>query len=170
MQIKKTKFAGVWEIYQNRFKDKRGYFFESFNKKKFNKLVKKNYNFVQDNISLSKKMVFRGFHLQTKPFEQAKIVQVLSGEILDIILDLRKNSKTFGKIIKIYLSEKNNKQIFIPEGLAHGFLSLKDNTKILYKTSNFYSKKNEVTICYNDPNINLDLNKKLILSKKAKNG
>ena len=146
------------------FFDERGFFFESWNEKSFINTLKKNTKFfdfnnaivfVQDNQSLSKKNILRGLHYQVKPFDQGKLVSCIRGEIFDVIVDLRKESKTFGKWAGIYLSEENFKQIWIPSGFAHGFYSLKDHTRVLYKTTNFWSKDSERTILWNDPSINI---------------
>ena len=120
--MKRKSLKGVIVISQVEFKDNRGSFIENFNSKKFKALVRKDINFVQDNLSTSKKGVFRGLHFQHK-FPQAKLVSVISGEILDIVVDLRKFSKSFGDWAAFKISSKNKKQIFIPEGFAHGFLS-----------------------------------------------
>ena len=143
---------------------------ESFNSKRFNNSLKNNINFVQDNLSISKKGVFRGLHFQYQ-FPQAKLVSVLSGEILDIVVDLRKSSKTFGDWCAIQVSSKNNKQIFIPEGFAHGFLALKNDTKVFYKVSDFWNSKDEFTLKYNDEKINIELPfEPILISEKDKNG
>lgn len=146
------------------FFDERGFFFESWNERSFINTLKENtkffdlnssITFVQDNQSLSKKNILRGLHYQIKPFDQGKLVSCIKGEIFDVIVDLRKESKTFGKWAGIYLSEKNFNQIWIPSGFAHGFYSLKDQTRVLYKTTNFWNKDSERTILWNDPNINI---------------
>ena len=133
-----------------------------------------NENFKQENISYSKKKyTFRGIHFQTYPKAQSKLITVLSGEIIDIIVDLRKNSKTFGKSIKILMNSKTISLLYIPKGFGHGFLTLKNETLIGYKVSNYYSPKNEKTLSINDDKIkiNLGVNKnKLIMSKKDMNG
>lgn len=172
MEKIKTKIKGVCEIIPDVYKDSRGYFLETFNNKKYNSKLKIKKPFLQDNLSVSKKNVFRGLHLQSKPFAQAKLVQVLEGSIMDYAVDIRLNSKTFGQFHKVLLSKKNKKQIFLPEGIAHGFLSLSNNTIVQYKASNFYSKDNEITLSPFDKDINLNLsnNKKLIISKKDKKG
>ena len=142
MQIIKTKLEGVVIVKTSQFKDQRGWFTESFNHKIFKFLKIK--NFVQDNISLSKKIyTFRGLHFQSKPYQQAKLIRVNQGAILDFVLDLRPNSKTYLQLITIKLDDQNNKQLFIPKGLAHGFLTLKPNTKVFYKVDQYYSKKHD---------------------------
>ena len=168
--MKREVLEGIVEITQKEFQDDRGSFMESFNSKQFNNSLKKNITFVQDNLSISKKGVFRGLHFQYE-FPQAKLVSVLSGEILDIVVDLRKSSKTFGDWCAFEISSKNNKQIFIPEGFAHGFLALQDDTKVFYKVSDFWNPKDEFTLKYNDKKINIELPfEPIIISEKDKNG
>jgi dTDP-4-dehydrorhamnose 3,5-epimerase len=116
------------------FEDERGFFFESFNQKKFNNAIGKEVNFVQDNHSKSKKGVLRGLHYQIAPFAQAKLLRVISGKIFDVVVDIRKDSPTFGKWVSENLSAKNKKQLWIPEGFAHGFLVLSEVAEIVYKT------------------------------------
>ena len=154
--MKREVLEGIVEITQKEFQDDRGSFMESFNSKHFNNSLKNNITFVQDNLSISKKGVFRGLHFQYE-FPQAKLVSVLSGEILDIVVDLRKSSETFGDWCTFEISSKNNKQIFIPEGFAHGFLALQDDTKVFYKVSDFWNPKDEFTLKYNDKKINIEL-------------
>ena len=155
--MKKNTLNGIIIIDSEEFKDSRGSFTENFNLKKFRKISKKRkINFVQDNLSISKKGVFRGLHFQHK-YPQAKLVSVLSGEILDIVVDLRKSSKSFGDWASYKISKKNKKQLFIPEGFAHGFLSLTNDTKVLYKVSDYWNSKDEYTLKYDDQKINLKL-------------
>lgn len=155
------------------FKDNRGYFYESYNKKnlKNNNILS---NFCQDNLSFSKdKYTLRGIHFQSKPNAQSKLLSVLKGKIIDIVVDLRKNSKTFGKYVKIKLSSNKKQFLFIPVGFGHGFCTLEKNTLISYKVDNHYSPKNEYTLSIfdNEINIKLGINKEnLILSKKDLNG
>tara|TARA_B100000900_G_scaffold87048_1_gene70670 strand:- start:2194 stop:2739 length:546 start_codon:yes stop_codon:yes gene_type:complete len=168
--MKREVLEGIVEITQKEFQDDRGSFMESFNSKHFNNSLKNNITFVQDNLSISKKGVFRGLHFQYE-FPQAKLVSVLSGEILDIVVDLRKSSKTFGDWCTFEISSKNNKQIFIPEGFAHGFLALQDDTKVFYKVSDFWNPKDEFTLKYNDKKINIELPfEPTLISEKDKNG
>ena len=168
--MKREVLEGIVEITQKEFQDDRGSFMESFNSKHFNNSLKNNITFVQDNLSISKKGVFRGLHFQYE-FPQAKLVSVLSGEILDIVVDLRKSSKTFGDWCSFEISNKNNKQIFIPEGFAHGFLALQDDTKVFYKVSDFWNPKDEFTLKYNDKKINIELPfEPILISEKDKNG
>ena len=151
---------------KKRITDKRGYFQELYNKNFF----LPNIHFVQDNYSFSKKKnTFRGFHYQEEPFSQSKLVFVIKGEILDLAIDLRNNSKTFMKTFKFKISDVDNKLLFIPNGFAHGFLTLKDDTEVFYKVDNFYSKKHERGINVKDPKFNFfskGILNKLILSKK----
>ena len=146
MIIKKTFISGLKIIKSKRYHDTRGYFREIFK----NKLLKTKFIFAC--LSRSKKNVFRGFHIQTKN-PQAKFLSVIKGEILDIVIDLRKKSKTFGKIFKIKLSEKNSTSIFIPRGFAHGFLGLKEENIVYYICDKYRDKKSETGIIWNDKNI-----------------
>jgi len=170
LKIIKTKIKGVLIIQTKLFKDIRGYFTESYNLKKFKKLSIK--TSLQDNVSYNKKKyTFRGLHYQIKPYAQSKLIKVEKGEILDFILDLRPRSKTFLKMITIKISEKDQKQIYIPKGLAHGYLTLKPNTKVHYKVDEYYSPKHEQGINIKDPKLQfkkININK-FILNKKDKN-
>jgi len=156
MKVISTKIPDVKVIMPDIFKDDRGYFFESFNQKNFNEAIGSKINFVQDNESKSKKGVLRGMHYQKQPFSQGKLIHVNQGEIFDVALDIRKESPTYGEWVSEILSADNKKQLWIPEGFAHGFLTLTDDTEFLYKTTNFYSKKHERTIHWkrNDFDIN----------------
>ena len=156
MEVKKTKINGVFLIKPQVFKDNRGHFFESFNSKKFNEATGLDVQFVQDNQSLSSKNVLRGLHFQHPPFAQAKLVSVIKGEVLDVVVDIRKESDTFGEYIAENLNEENHHQLFIPEGMAHGFLTLKDDTIFSYKCSNYYDKGSEDGIIWNDGNLKID--------------
>lgn len=138
------------------FRDERGYFMEYYNEKMFKQNVLENFSFKQDNISLSKKNVLRGLHFQAPPFEQGKLIQVLKGKVMDVAVDVRKGSKTYGKHLKIELSGKNHKQLWIPPGFAHGFLTLEDDTLFSYKCTNHYSKNHEMDLLWNDDNLNID--------------
>jgi dTDP-4-dehydrorhamnose 3,5-epimerase len=171
MKVTETYLKDCFVITPNVFNDKRGYFFESFNKEKFESLIGTSINFIQDNQSRSTKGVLRGLHFQTGEFEQAKLVRTVKGSILDVCVDLRKNSKTFGQYFSIILDDKNHLQLFIPRGFAHGFLSLENNTIINYKCDNYYNKNAEKGIIYNDKTLNIDWNidnSKVILSDKDK--
>ena len=155
--MKKNTLNGIIIIDSEEFQDSRGSFSENFNLKNFKKISKRrNINFVQDNLSVSKKGVFRGLHFQYK-YPQAKLVSVLSGKILDIVVDLRKSSKSFGDWASYIISKKNKKQLFIPEGFAHGFLSLSNDTKVMYKVSDYWNSKDEYTLKFDDQKINLKL-------------
>jgi dTDP-4-dehydrorhamnose 3,5-epimerase len=153
LNIIETIIEGVYLIKPKIFKDERGYFFESFNQKEINK--KTNVSFVQDNQSLSSKDILRGLHFQKPPFAQDKLVSVIKGSVLDVVVDIRVNSKTYGKYIIEELNEENHHQLFIPIGMAHGFLSLEDHTIFAYKCSNFYNRESEGVIKWNDPDLNI---------------
>ena len=173
MKIKNTIFQGVKIFSPSLFKDKRGFFFESYNKKLFKELVGTEISFVQDNHSESSKGVLRGLHYQIPPKGQGKLVRVIKGEIFDVIVDIRKLSKTFGKWLGINISEHNKKQIWIPEGFAHGFLTISDTAECLYKTTDYYSSEHERGIIWNDENLDIkwpyDSNKIIISDKDLKN-
>lgn len=149
-------------------KDERGFFYEGFVKKIFDNAVGRDISFVQDNYSSSKMGVLRGMHYQERPFEQGKLVSVIHGEIFDVALDIRTESKTFGSWTSEYLSDVNNKQMWIPEGFAHGFLAITDNVLVNYKTTNYYSKDHERIIKYNDSNFKISWPQgiELIISEK----
>ena len=155
MNITKTDIQGLIIIEPQIFKDSRGCFFESWNAKKFKQLGISE-DFVQDNQSVSSKGVLRGLHFQNPPYAQAKLVRVLKGSVLDIAVDLRKNSPTYGKHVSVILSEQNNKSFFIPKGFAHGFLSLEDNTVFNYKCSDYYNKESEGSLLWNDEDLKID--------------
>ncbi len=137
------------------FEDNRGLFFESYNEKKFS-VAGINNKWVQDNQSSSNFGVIRGLHYQLPPFAQAKLIRVVSGEILDVAVDIRKNSPSYGKVFSKKLSAKNRKQLYIPAGFAHGFSVLSEKAEVLYKCDNFYSRENEAGIVYNDATLNID--------------
>ena len=163
MKILKTKFKNLLIIKKDTHFDNRGYFRELF----INKVIRK--QFIFDVMSLSKKNVLRGLHLQTKK-PQGKLLTVIKGEILDVSVDCRKKSKTFGKYFSIKLSEKDNTSIYIPEGFAHGFVSLKDNSILHYKCTNYRHKESETGILWNDKDLKIKWpKKKLIISKKDQN-
>tara|TARA_B100000767_G_scaffold273685_1_gene304566 strand:- start:230 stop:775 length:546 start_codon:yes stop_codon:yes gene_type:complete len=155
VNIISTKIEGVYLIKPKIFNDDRGSFFESFNMKVFQKETNQKINFVQDNQSVSSKNILRGLHFQKPPHAQAKLVRVIKGCVLDVVVDLRKKSKTYGKYILEELSEYNNHQLFIPKGMAHGFLTLEDNTIFTYKCSEFYCKEAEDSIIWNDSSIGI---------------
>lgn len=170
MELVNTGIEGLWVIKPKVFADARGYFFESYNKDLFaqNGL---NLNFVQDNQSLSHKGVLRGLHFQNPPFAQGKLVRVITGAVYDVAVDIRKNSPTYGKSFGAELTEENKMMMYIPEGFAHGFLTLKDNTIFSYKCTNFYNKASEDSIKWNDPTIGIKWNvENPLLSEKDISG
>jgi len=140
------------------FHDNRGYFFESFNQQNFEDAVGEKVIFVQDNESVSEKNVLRGLHFQAPPFAQGKLVRVTQGSVLDIAVDIRRSSKTYGQHVAIELSAENKKQLWIPPGFAHGFLALEDHTQFLYKCTAYYSPQHEYTLLFNDTDLNIDWN------------
>lgn len=155
MTIERTSINDLVIINPSIFQDERGYFFEAYNQAKFleNGL---NYNFIQDNQSFSRIGVIRGLHLQNKPYAQAKLVRVLEGEILDVAVDLRKDSPTFGQHFSVVLSAENKKQLMIPHGFAHGFSVLSETASVLYKVDQVYHKESERGIRFDDPDLNID--------------
>ncbi|NTV83609.1 MAG: dTDP-4-dehydrorhamnose 3,5-epimerase [Bacteroidales bacterium] len=155
MKLQKTKIEDLFIIHPDVFTDERGYFFESFQKENFLKLGI-DADFVQDNESMSAKGVLRGLHLQVPPFAQGKLVRVVRGAALDVAVDLRKNSKTYGKWESVVLSAENKLMLWIPEGFAHGFLTLEDQTIFQYKCTNYYNKESEQGIIWNDPDLKID--------------
>jgi dTDP-4-dehydrorhamnose 3,5-epimerase len=156
MKAIKLSIEGLVLIEPRVFEDPRGYFFESYNKKTFDEATGTDYVFVQDNQSLSTKGVMRGLHFQTPPHGQTKLVRALHGEILDIAVDLRKESPTYLQYHAITLSEENKTQFLIPEGFAHGFVTISDTAVISYKCTDFYHKESDGGVAYNDPRINFD--------------
>jgi len=156
MIIEKLSIPEVLLIKPKLYFDDRGAFFESFNDKKFKELSGLDINFVQDNVSFSKKGVLRGLHFQQAPFEQAKLVQVLKGKVLDVAVDIRENSPSYGKYVSYELSDENNFQLFIPRGFAHGFLTLSEEVVFSYKCDNYYAPDCDSGIIYNDSNININ--------------
>ncbi|MDA9827715.1 dTDP-4-dehydrorhamnose 3,5-epimerase [Flavobacteriaceae bacterium] len=169
MKINKTFIEGLLIIEPQLFKDDRGFFYESYNKNNLDKNI--NIVFVQDNESKSFKGVIRGLHFQAPPFEQTKLVRCVSGNILDVAVDLRKNSKTYGKSFSIELSSENNKQLFVPKGFAHGFQVISDEAIVNYKVDNFYNSKSDSGIIWNDKDLSIDwnLDTKPVLSVKDLN-
>ena len=151
-----TKLEGCFIIEPKIIQDERGYFMESFNENTFQKGTGKAVHFVQDNQSFSSKGVFRGLHYQTGEHAQAKLVRVLQGEVLDVVVDIRPDSKTFGEYVSVLLTGENQTQFFVPRGFAHGFLVLSDTATFFYKCDNFYNKESEGGIIYNDKSINID--------------
>ena len=174
MKSIETKIKNLLLIEPKVFEDSRGFFMESYNCNTFKELGIDNV-FVQDNISKSSKGVLRGLHFQKDEYAQAKLVYVLRGAVLDITVDLRETSETFGKYVAVELNEKNKRMLFIPRGFAHGFLTLEDDTEFIYKCDNFYNPKSEVGIIWNDTDLNIDWNldkynikEELIISEKDK--
>ena len=171
MKITQGPIPGIFIIEPQVFEDSRGYFFESFNKKKFDEATGIKSNFVQDNQSKSVRGVLRGLHFQLNPNAQSKLVRTLSGEVWDVAVDIRLGSPTYGEYFGIHLSSENKKQIFIPGGFAHGFVVLSETAEIHYKTDNFYHKESESGIIFNDPDINIDwpiADADIVLSEKDK--
>ena len=166
-----TKLEGCFIIEPTIIADERGYFMESFNEKTFQKAVGGPIHFVQDNQSFSSKGVLRGLHYQTAEYAQAKLVRVLSGEVLDVAVDIRPDSLTYGQSVAVVLSAENQKQFFVPRGFAHGFLVLSETATFFYKCDNFYNKESEGGIIYNDSSLNIDWSfpeNQLIVSEKDK--
>lgn len=151
MHVSKFEIEGLLLIEPSLFEDSRGFFYESFHAKKYNEILGDGFDFVQDNISVSKKHVLRGLHFQKNPFEQGKLVTVLQGKVLDVAVDIRKNSKTYGQHLSVELSAENKHQFWIPPGFAHGFIALEENTLFSYKCTNYYSPEHEKTLRWNDP-------------------
>ncbi|NDV83704.1 dTDP-4-dehydrorhamnose 3,5-epimerase [Bacteroides sp. 51] len=165
-----TEIDGVWIIEPKVFPDPRGYFFEAYKKEEFEANIGV-VNFIQDNESQSSFGVFRGLHYQKGQFSQAKLVRVIKGKVLDIAVDLRKSSPTFGKHLSVELSEENKRQFFIPRGFAHGFLVLSEEAIFSYKVDNTYAPQAEMSILYNDPSLGIDWpisESQLIISEKDK--
>lgn len=156
MIVKETKLKGCFILEPKIFKDNRGYFFETFNQNTFKTLTGQNINFIQDNESFSSKGVLRGLHYQMGNYAQAKLVRVIKGSVLDVVVDIRKDSITFGQHFSIELSEENKTQLFIPRGFAHGFIVLSDTAIFSYKCDNLYNKEAEGGIMYNDKDLNID--------------
>jgi len=156
MNIIETKLSGCFIVEPRIFEDNRGYFFESFNEARFEELTGQNGRFVQDNQSSSGYGVIRGLHFQHGPYEQAKLVRVLRGKVLDVAVDLRKGSETYGQWIAEELSADNHRQLYVPRGFAHGFSVLSEQAVLLYKCDNSYSKAAEGGIRFDDPTLNID--------------
>lgn len=156
MKFIETKLKGCFVLEPTVFKDDRGYFMESFNENTFEKGVGQKVKFVQDNQSFSSKGVLRGLHYQTGAHAQAKLVRVLQGKVLDVAVDIRPNSPTYGEHVSIELTAENQKQFFVPRGFAHGFLVLSETATFFYKCDNFYNKESEGGILFNDPALNID--------------
>ena len=155
MKIEETFIKDLVVVEPTVFGDERGYFFESYSKTKFEDLGI-NIDFVQDNQSFSKKGTLRGLHYQNPPFAQTKLVRVLEGEIIDVAVDLRKYSPTYGKAFSVLLSAENKKQLLVPQGFAHGFSVISETASVMYKCDQFYNKASEGGIKFDDPSLNID--------------
>lgn len=172
MKFTEQELEGVWVIEPKVFLDERGYFMESFKKEVFEQYIG-TVNFVQDNESKSTRGVLRGLHYQTGDYAQAKLVRALQGRVLDVVVDLRKSSPTFGKHLAVELTDENKKQLFIPRGFAHGFLVLSEVAIFSYKVDNVYAPSHEASLLWSDPTVNIDWRideKELLLSAKDKSG
>jgi dTDP-4-dehydrorhamnose 3,5-epimerase len=155
MKVSDTKISDVKIIEPTVFEDERGFFFESFNHKKFEEATGRSVQFVQDNHSMSSKGVLRGLHYQLPPHAQGKLVRVVHGEVFDVAVDIRKSSPTYGQWVAETLSAENKKQLWIPEGFAHGFLTLSETAEFLYKTTDYFAPACELSIVWNDPVIGI---------------
>lgn len=172
MKLIETKLKDVFLIEPRVFEDERGFFMESFNKKVFEESIGRKVDFVQDNHSKSGKGVLRGLHYQTQN-TQGKLVRVVKGKVLDVAVDLRNNSPTYKQWQSFELSESNKKQLWIPEGFAHGFLTLTDDVEFLYKTTDYYAPQYEASIIWNDPELSIDWKlseSELTISQKDREG
>lgn len=172
MKVEETYLKGCYVITPNMFKDERGYFLETFNKKVFLKETGIQTNFVQDNLSKSSKGVLRGLHFQKGDSAQAKLVQVITGSVLDVCVDIRKDSPTFGKYFSIILDGIRKQQLYVPRGFAHGFIVLENETVFSYKCDNYYDKSSESGIIFNDKFLDIDWSfpeEEIIVSEKDKN-
>jgi len=172
MNFTEQKIKGVWIIEPRVFPDERGYFMESYKQNEFIKHIG-NINFIQDNESKSSRGVLRGLHYQTGDFAQAKLVRAIKGAVLDVAVDIRKSSPTFGQYIAVELTEENKLQLFIPRGFAHGFLVLSPEAIFSYKVDNIYAPNHESSIIWNDPSVAINWSMdehELILSPKDKSG
>lgn len=160
MNVIETKIEGLLILEPRVFGDDRGWFMESFNQRAFEQILKERNldipQFVQDNHSCSQKNTLRGLHFQKAPHAQGKLVRVVQGKAWDVAVDIRPESKTYGQWVGVELSGENSKQFWIPEGFAHGFVALEDNTQFLYKTTNYYNKESEGAIIWNDPDLKIE--------------
>ncbi len=171
MNIINTEIEGLIIIEPKVWEDERGYFFESYQAERY-KNMGIDVDFVQDNEALSGKGVLRGLHYQVPPFAQAKLVRVMKGSILDIAVDIRPDSETYGKYCAVEINEENKRQFFIPAGFAHGYVCLSDEVVFIYKCSNYYSKEHEGGILYNDPTLNIEWtfpSEKCVISERDRN-
>ncbi|HEY9168439.1 MAG TPA: dTDP-4-dehydrorhamnose 3,5-epimerase [Lutibacter sp.] len=171
MKFSKTNISEVILCEPTIIKDERGYFFESFKQEAFEKFMGRSINFRQDNEAKSTKGVLRGLHYQLPPFAQSKLVRVISGKVLDVVVDIRKGSVTFGQYVAMELSGENKHQLYVPAGFAHGYVVLSDEAIFSYKVDNYYHKESERGIIFNDPELQIDWKlpfKDLIISEKDK--
>ena len=169
MEVIKTAIEGVFIIEPRVFGDARGYFFESFNAREFAEKTGEHVNFVQDNESMSHYGVLRGLHFQQPPYTQAKLVRVVKGSVLDVAVDIRKNSPTYGQYVSIELTGENHLQFFVPKGFAHGFSVLSDEVIFQYKCDEFYAPQSEGALAWDDPDLAIDWrlpSDKVLLSEK----
>lgn len=172
MEVIKTEIDGVLILEPRIFGDARGYFFESFNAKEFAEKTGLEVNFVQDNESMSRYGVVRGLHFQKPPYTQSKLVRVVKGRVLDVAVDIRKGSPTYGKYVAVELSAENHRQLFISKGFAHGFSVLSEEVVFQYKCDAYYAPQSEGAIIWNDPSIGIDWkvsNEDVLLSDKDRN-
>ena len=170
MNVVSTNIPDVLIFEPKIFNDERGYFYESYNHNTFEKITNRTVNFVQDNHSKSTKGVLRGMHFQLPPFEQAKLVRCTSGIVFDVAVDIRRNSDTFGNWVGVHLSAENKRQLWIPEGFAHGFMVLSETAEFLYKTTNYYNPASERGVLWSDEQLNIpwhDTNSIIVSSKDA---
>ena len=169
MKVTLLKIPDVKLIEPEVYEDERGFFYESFNQQKFNEAVGLDVTFVQDNHSKSRRGVLRGLHYQEAPFEQGKLVRVIAGEVFDVAVDVRKDSPSYGQWVAEVLSGESKKQLWIPEGFAHGFLTLSNEAEFLYKTTDFYNKESEQSIHWKNNEFNIDwpeVEERVLTSKK----
>lgn len=172
MEFIEQNVKGIWVIQPNVFSDDRGYFMESFKQVEFNKFIGAT-NFIQDNESKSSRGVLRGLHYQTGEHAQAKLVRVIEGNVLDVAVDIRKSSPSFGKYVAVELTAENKKQLFVPRGFAHGFVVLSETAIFTYKVDNIYAPNHEASIIWSDPTIGIDwgiAEEEILLSGKDKTG
>jgi len=171
MNVIETEIKGVFIIEPKVFTDERGYFFESFNAKKFKELTGSDLNFVQDNQSKSNRGTLRGLHYQDEPHAQGKLVRVISGAVLDVVVDIRKDSPTYGKHISEVLTSFDNNMLWLPPGMAHGFVALEDYTIFSYKCTDYYHPESEKCIVWNDEDLKIDWRfDEPLISEKDKKG
>ncbi|MEO8794284.1 MAG: dTDP-4-dehydrorhamnose 3,5-epimerase [Daejeonella sp.] len=170
MKFLETKLAGALIIENKVWEDDRGYFYESYSKEAF-KNAGINFEFVQDNQSLSQPGTLRGLHAQAPPHDQGKLVRVIQGKVIDVVVDIRKDSPTFGESLTVELSGENHRMFWVPPGFLHGFVTLEENTIFTYKVTNLYNKASEIGVIWNDPQLNINWgveNDQVFLSEKDK--